>query len=41
MVAKLVGSGAAAVCSIWQAMTAPASEQAIAVVQILIVLLPV
>jgi hypothetical protein len=35
----LVGSGAAATCSIWLAMTTPASEQAIAVVQILIVLL--
>jgi hypothetical protein len=41
MVATFVGIGPAAAGSIWPAMTAPASEQAIAVFQILIVLLPV
>jgi hypothetical protein len=41
MVATLVGIGAAAACPIWPAMTAPASEQTIAVFQILIVLPPV
>jgi hypothetical protein len=41
MVATLVGSGAAGASWIWPAMTTPASEQAIAVFQILIVVLPV
>ncbi|MGT2435275.1 hypothetical protein ACU4GH_04620 [Bradyrhizobium betae] len=39
MVATLVGNGAAAACSIWPAITAPASAQAVAVFQNLIVFL--
>jgi hypothetical protein len=41
MVATFVGIGPAAARSTWPAITAPASEQAIAVFQIVIVLLPV
>jgi hypothetical protein len=41
MVATLVGNGAADACLIWPTNTAAVSEQAIAVFQILIVLLPV